>query len=88
MSRTPFWRELGSANGGEEKEEKGEGDGRRTSEGAGFLPFSALPSPRQIPSVFCSISKAAGALSSITDKLQERLRLPLFLSFRFLFFFC
>lgn len=51
--------------------------------------FSSVlpPPPRQLPSVFCSISKAAGALSSITDKLQERLRLPFFLSLLPLSFF-
>lgn len=78
---------------------RGEGEGsRERSEGEKAMEggraraqvcFSSVlsPPPRQLPSVFCSISKAAGALSSIRDKLQERLRLPPFLFFPFPFFF-
>lgn len=61
------------------KEMEGEGAGRRAGESAwresvrGRMQvyISSLPSPpsRQPPSVFCSISKAAGALSSTTDTL-------------------
>lgn len=53
MSRTPFWREFGSANGGgvkergAEQEAKGEGDRSRKSEGAGFL---LLCFPRRLAS--------------------------------------
>lgn len=57
MSRTPFWREFGSANGGEEKEEKAEGDGRRKSEGAGFLLFCASPRLARSPPSSAQLAK-------------------------------
>lgn len=54
-------------------------------EGEFPFPLCCLLS-HQPPSVVCSISKAAGALSSTTDKLEERLRLSFFFSFSFFFF--
>lgn len=84
---------------GGEKEMEGEGgDGRRAGVAAWRegvrgrakmrVSISTLLSPpsRQPPSVFCSISKAAGALSSTTDKLGGKAEAFPFLFFSFLFF--